>query len=56
MTEITTEKSTFLKRIVFMRFENRAHAANDGDSVKFSESGRGVLAIPLQNNKTTLEM
>jgi hypothetical protein len=24
--------------------------------VKFSESGRGVLAIPLQNNKTTLEM
>ena len=39
MTEITTEKSTFLKRIVFMRFELRAYRSElMNDSVKFSRS------------------
>jgi hypothetical protein len=39
MTEITTEKSTFRKRIIFMRFELRAYRSElMNDSVKFSRS------------------
>ena len=39
MTEITTEKSRFLKRIVFMRCELRAYRSEVmNDSVKFSRS------------------
>ena len=39
MTEITTEKSTFRKRIIFMRCELRAYRSElMNDSVKFSRS------------------
>src|SRR6267142_1117248 len=39
MTEITTEKSTFRKRMIFMRCELRAYRSElMNDSVKFSRS------------------
>ena len=55
MTEITTEKSTFRKRMIFMRCELRAYRSElMNDSVKFSRSLVDVrlARLPLQYDKS----